>query len=95
MKINKWLFLPVFAAFLSLFSCQMTEEVFLNKDGSGSYHFKVDMSAMADFVEQQDSVKGKNKLEKLDTIFYVSDYLKKIVRFWIPCPKKTRCCSNL
>lgn len=57
-------------------SCEFTEEITLNHDGSGAYHFKVDMSAMMSMMEAtQDSVQPKT-FQKYDSIVHFKDLLE-------------------
>jgi len=63
-----------------LVSCQITEEVNFEKDGSGVYNMSVDMSSMMDMVkgvkQENDSIKTNKKPEKFDSIMLFSDILK-------------------
>ncbi len=55
-------------------SCQVTEEVTLNKNGSGVYDFSFDMSAMMDMMKDEkknDSLQAGKKTKNVDTIISV------------------------
>ncbi len=69
-----------------LTSCQITEEVYFNKNGSGTYNLKMNMSGMIQMMKdmvENDSIKkrentSKNRqMKKRDTIILFADILKK------------------
>lgn len=74
MKIKNLLVL-----FLSvlLTSCIFTEELYIKKDGSGSYAFKMDMSkmmeAMGEMGSENDSI--EKEPQKIDSVMYFKDIL--------------------
>jgi hypothetical protein len=53
----------------------MTEEITFNKDGSGTYKFNMDMSALMDFANEMDtdSTETEKVYEKKDTLIYMKD----------------------
>jgi hypothetical protein len=58
-------------------SCQFTEEITLNKKGSGQYKLKVDMSPMMGVISEMgknDSI--KKEMEKIDSIFFFKELLE-------------------
>jgi hypothetical protein len=60
-----------------LTSCQFTEEITLNKDGSGIYKLNMDMSTMMGAMKgmnQNDSIKKEN--EKIDTTLFMRDLIE-------------------
>jgi len=72
--------LLLFIAVITMTSCQITEEITFNEDGSGTYDLAIDMSAMMSMKK----AKKKNseneeirKPKKTDSIMYVRDLLKK------------------
>lgn len=69
-------------AFLSLSACQMTEEITFNDDGSGMYHFKIDMSAMMKMGKgmnkSKDSLADAKLPEVKDTIIQFSDIISQM-----------------
>jgi len=71
--------------FILLTSCQITEEVSFNKNGSGTYNLKMNMSGMIQMMKnmvENDSVKKhenasiNRKPEKRDTVILFADILK-------------------
>jgi len=71
--------------FILLTSCQITEDVYFNKNGSGTYNLKMNMSGMIQMMKamvENDSIKkhenaSKNRQpEKRDTIILFADILK-------------------
>ncbi len=69
----------LFIAFLSILitSCQFTEEITINKNGSGKYNLNVDMGGMMSSMsglKENDSIKSEP--EKLDTIIHIKDILE-------------------
>jgi hypothetical protein len=72
--------LLLFIAVITMTSCQLTEEVTFNEDGSGTYNLAIDMSAMMSMKEKNKKT-GENeeirKPEKTDSIMYVKDLLEK------------------
>ncbi|NNC69923.1 MAG: hypothetical protein HKN90_03775 [Flavobacteriaceae bacterium] len=75
MKIKNLL---LFLVSITFVSCVFTEELYIKKDGSGSYAFKMDMSkmlvAMNDMGSENDSI--KKEPEKIDSILYFKDILE-------------------
>jgi len=71
--------------FLSFLSCQVTEEMMLNKDGSGEYRIGIDMSATLKTVNsmkgEMDSLKLRDQKQKLskkiDSFIPITDFLSK------------------
>lgn len=64
---------------LILTSCQITEDVYFDKNGSGTYNLKIDMGNMAKMMKgmaENDSIKSEKALEKKDTIILFADILK-------------------
>ncbi len=69
------LILPI----LILISCQITEEVYFKKDGSGIYNFKMDMGGATKMLKgmaANDSIKKETAPEKMDTLILFADILK-------------------
>ncbi len=67
-------------AIVTMTSCQLTEEVTFNEDGSGTYVFKVDMSAMMAMKGNKDKISDSTQTrepEKIDSLIHVKDLLKK------------------
>jgi len=72
----------VLALSLLLFtSCQITEEITFQEDGSGTYNLKIDMGQMLAMTKEmnknKDSLQPEKKPEKKDTIMKFSDIFKK------------------
>lgn len=68
-----------FVAFIAIIftSCQFTEEITFNKDGSGTYNLNVDMSAMMNSMSGlQDNDSIKKDSEKIDSIINMKDILE-------------------
>jgi hypothetical protein len=71
-------YLITIISLLALTSCKFTEEITFHENGSGTFHYKTDMSAMLEIAKgmEKDSINTrKSKKEKIDTILYVSDFL--------------------
>jgi hypothetical protein len=68
----------LFIAFISLFitSCQFTEEITFNKNGSGKYNLKVDMSTMLKGMGSMKNDSIEKEPEKMDSIIYFKDILE-------------------
>lgn len=70
-------FFIVTITILLITSCQFTEEITFNKDGSGKYNLNVDMGGMMnslnDFADN-DSIKKES--EKIDSIIVIKDILE-------------------
>ncbi len=72
--------LLLFIAVISMTSCQLTEEVTFKEDGSGTYNFVIDMSAMLSMKGEKEKIDENgeaHKPEKKDSIIYVKDLLEK------------------
>jgi hypothetical protein len=71
--------LLLFIAVITMTSCQLTEEVTFNEDGSGTYNLAIDMSAMMSMKENKKTGENEEvrKPEKTDSIIYVKDLLEK------------------
>ena len=70
----------VLLAVVSLSSCQLTEEITFNQDGSGDYKLTIDMSAMMAMKgnsKNQDSTQTSPKNKKIDSIINFNDIAKK------------------
>jgi len=70
-------YLFILATAMLLTSCQFTEEITLNKNGSGVYKLNMDMSAMMGAMKgmnQNDSIEKEN--EKIDTIIFMRDLIE-------------------
>jgi len=73
----------LFIGLILMTSCQMTEEVTFDRNGSGTYSLNVDMGQMMSMMKgmekgkDKDSLKVDKKPEKKDTIILVSDILEK------------------
>lgn len=75
MKNLYFLIIALFA--MTFVSCQFTEEITINKNGSGTYKLNVDMGGMISTMNgmsQNDSI--KEEPEKLDSIVNFSDILE-------------------
>jgi len=75
MKNIRFFFIAILA--LALGSCQFTEEITIQKNGSGTYKLNVDMGGMMtgmSGMSKNDSI--KKDPEKLDSIIYVKDILE-------------------
>lgn len=59
---------------LLLVSCQFTEEITFQKNGSGLYKLKIDMGELMSGLPSQDKDTVKAK-EKIDSIIYIKDIL--------------------
>lgn len=67
----------VTAICISLFGCQIKEEIHLNKDSSGSINFYVDMSQMISALGSFGKENSKTSIEQnLDTIIQFSDIIE-------------------
>ncbi len=65
---------------LVLSSCQIAEEVYFNKNGSGTYNFKVDMSGITQMfngMTGNDSIQKNKVVKKNDTIILFGDMMKR------------------
>ena len=71
--------LLLFIAVITMTSCQLTEEVAFNEDGSGTYNFAIDMSAMMSMKENKKTGENEevHKPKKTDSIIYVKDLFEK------------------
>jgi len=68
----------LFISVISLTSCQFTEKINLNNDGSGTYKLKIDMSAMMSSMKgmnKENDEAEKEKSEVVDTIIHFKDIL--------------------
>lgn len=67
----------LFISIISLSSCQLTEKINFNNDGSGTYKLKVDMSAMMSSMKgmQDEADKKEKEPEVVDTIIHFKDIL--------------------
>lgn len=83
MKIK--LLLIAFFAFL-FSSCQFTETMVLNSDGSGTMKVAVNMDQMMEIMKGMDT--EKDQVKKLDTLIYVKDILEKKKDSISKLPKK-------
>lgn len=75
MKNLQFLFITFLAIVIT--SCQFTEELTINKDGSGNYNLNVDMGGMMSSMsgmKENDSI--KTEPEKVDTIINMKDVLE-------------------
>ena len=63
---------------LTFISCQITEKIDFNKDGSGVYSMKMDMSAMMKAMKNMntDAQKDSTSSKVIDTIINFNDFLK-------------------
>ncbi len=78
---------------LILTSCQVSEEIYFNKDGSGIYNLKMDMNGMAKMMKglaENDSIQYKRAPEKSDTIILFADILKMNNDSIVKLPKEDR-----
>jgi len=73
--------LLLFIGLALMTSCQLTEEVTFDKNGSGTYSLNVDMGQMMSMMKNmgkgKDSLKVNKKPEKKDTVISVADILEK------------------
>jgi len=72
--------LLLFVAIITMTGCQLTEEVTFNEDGSGTYNFVIDMSAMLSMKGESNKTDENGevrKLEKKDSIIAMKDLLEK------------------
>lgn len=69
--IQKFLFL--FALALSVASCQFTETMFINEDGSGTITVEVNLNEMMAFGG---AAMGDSTIVKMDTIVYMKQFLE-------------------
>lgn len=61
----------------TLTSCQFTERININEDGSGKYSLEMDMSAMMSAMKQMgDSIKPNEEMKVLDTVILFKDILE-------------------
>ncbi len=68
-------YLSIIIIIISIVSCQFTEKINLNNDGSGTYTLNMDMSAMMEAMqEMRDSTATENP-EIMDTIINFNDFL--------------------
>lgn len=75
MKILRYFFVAIIAIVFT--SCQFTEEITFNKNGSGSYKLNVDMGAMMSSMSgMQDNDSIKKDPEKMDSIINMKDILE-------------------
>jgi len=68
----------LFISVISLTSCQLTEKINLNNDGSGTYKLNIDMSSMMSSMQgmnKENDEGEKEKSEVVDTIVYFKDIL--------------------
>ncbi len=75
MKNLRYLFIALIAIVIT--SCQFTEEITINKNGSGNYKLNVDMGGMMDAMngmEKNDTI--QKEYEKIDSIFYMKELLE-------------------
>ncbi len=82
----KYIFYTLFV-FLVLSSCQLREEVTLNKDGSGEYRLGIDMSAMLNTAQNigknkdtavNKKISGMLPKKKVDSIIRLDKFIKKV-----------------
>lgn len=69
--------LLVLLSLISLASCQFTEEITIDENGSGKYKLNIDMSMMMDAMkgmENNDSI--KKEPEKIDSTFYMKEIIE-------------------
>ncbi len=71
---TKTLFLFI-GVVLLLTSCMFTEEIYINKNGSGNYAFKIDMSEMLTSMEGETTKDSLKKSKALDTIIFFKDII--------------------
>lgn len=65
-----------FIGIIAFTSCQFTEKINLNEDGSGRYTLRMNMSAMMSAMgEMKDSTSTEDNMEILDTIIELKDLL--------------------
>lgn len=74
MKLKNLLFIALTS--LVLAGCMFTEELYLNRDGSGKYAFKMDMGQMMESMKGTAENDSVYEPQKLDTIVYFKDILK-------------------
>ncbi|HIP49313.1 MAG TPA: hypothetical protein EYG92_10165 [Lutibacter sp.] len=75
--MKKIAYLLILFISISFTSCQFTEEITLNKNGSGQYKLNMDMSAMMGAMSEMgenDSIKKEK--EKIDSTFYFKDIIE-------------------
>ena len=66
-------------AIFSFTSCQFTEEITLNENGTGNYNLKIDMGQMMSQKKSKDQdTEKKEKKEKVDSIINFSELFKKL-----------------
>ncbi len=73
---TKTLFLFI-GVLLLLTSCMFTEEIYINKNGSGNYAFKMDMSEMLASMGGETIKDSLQKPKVLDTIIFFKDLINK------------------
>jgi len=67
--------LTVIIIVISLMSCQITERVFIEEDGSGKFQFEIDMSGMIEAMSEFDDKKIDSNYVATDSIIKFSDIL--------------------
>jgi len=75
--MKKAAYLLILFISITFTSCQFTEEITLNKNGSGQYKLNMNMSAMMGAMSemgQNDSIKKEK--EKIDSTFYMKDIIE-------------------
>ncbi len=69
--------ITAFITLTTLTSCQFTEKIYINENGSGRYSLKMDMSSMLDAMKQmKDSTDTAEVLKVVDTIILFKDILE-------------------
>ena len=75
--MNYFNYLLVTILAITITSCQFTEEITFNKNGSGNYKLSVDMGGMMGAMEglkENDTV--KKEYEKVDSLIFIKDILE-------------------
>lgn len=74
-------YLSFLLVIITIFSCEITEKISIDENGSGTYTLSMDMSDMLNAVDQmKDSVttgNAKEKMEVIDTIINLKDLIDK------------------
>ena len=76
MKTKHFLIICIIS--FALISCTFTEEIYLNKNGSGSYTFKMDMGEMMESMKGMSSRDSVKELKVIDTTMYFKDIISEM-----------------
>ena len=69
-------FIILFITLITLTSCQFTERIHINENGSGVYSLEMDMSAMMGAMKQMgDSIETTEDMKVIDTIILFKDII--------------------